>query len=1068
MNTNQTNCDPDRIELFLEQRLSDEEQSAFESHLSACGNCRQRLETAAAGEDISFEICESLRYSPLLPGEGQGVRVADFLLDSATGEDVTSSHATVLKLLAPTDDDRMLGRWGTYEVVGVVGAGGMGVVLKALDVALNRYVAIKILAPHLGTSGAAIRRFSREGKAAAAVVHDNVIEIYHVAEAAGLPFLVMPYVRGPSLQRRLDDEGPLATVEILRVGMQAAAGLAAAHAQGLVHRDVKPANILLADGIERVKLTDFGLARAADDASLTRTGVIAGTPQYMSPEQARGEPVDQRSDLFSLGSVLYAMCAGRSPFRAETSYGVLRRITDEEPRPIREINPDIPEWLCAIVGKLMAKRPEDRFQSAAEVAALLEQCLAHVQQPTIVPLPPISPLLPGEGQGVRAADARKPQPSPGWSHRKRIVAAAIALLFVGGLGLAFGILIHLKKDSTTTTIEVPDGSTAHVDAQGGVTLDFASSAAATRTQPELGTKVGKSRVPISEPALLRATRLVETNIENNRVSIKGWAQQGARLSFYAGERKNGWGCVFPKATGFTATLEIAATEMDCSVLPDTGDPVLTLIGAKHIGSVVLSNGQFIFRVRVPHKERDGSETARIGQWATKSGDAIDIGVTLTPPQTDVKTEAEPATAASIAPAIERVTVNPDKAVIEGQASKNDKIVFVFGDKEAMPQTFPSPVHFKCTVEEGEVDGRWGTVARITDTEGKELPDMPAQILPVYEPVFVEPSSSAMTYVNGPLHFRRSAARTPDGTAIVADCWTQYAGHEPFGVKVVPAGRKSEEDHSGVTVTGRVLTEPGGTGVAGVKVGLYDRVGQNFYLEYAVTAADGSYAFKGVPRDGSLRPKRSPGPDRYYEAWIEAAPDRPPGVWSEAVSLSVEQQDVHARDLYLKFPQSISGTVRDTDTGKPIAGARINFSPSEGRSGPLMLAKKKVTDAEGRYRFFLRPQEVTVSCEGTPDRYSRDDVHGKRTVIAEPQRETSVDFFCTSGAPLTGRVVNPDGTPAKDVRVHVSVDWPVRVTANTGFGGTVAGGRGRVAAHGRTAAAAVQALAAVQIVRFRGP
>ena len=128
----------------------------------------------------------------------------------------------------------------------------------------------------------------------------------------------------------------------------------------------------MADGIERVKLTDFGLARAADDASLTRTGIIAGTPQYMSPEQARGEPVDQRSDLFSLGSVLYAMCTGRPPFRAETSYGVLRRITDEEPRPIREINPEIPEWLCGIVARLMAKRPEDRFQSAREVAALLE------------------------------------------------------------------------------------------------------------------------------------------------------------------------------------------------------------------------------------------------------------------------------------------------------------------------------------------------------------------------------------------------------------------------------------------------------------------------------------------------------------------------------------------------------------------------------------------------------------------------------------------------------------------------------------------------------------------------
>ena len=454
MNDHRTTCDAERIELFLEQKLSDEEQSVFESHLSSCGACRQRLETAAASEDIWTELCESLRDGQLPP---EGLRSGD---SDSTDEDASSGQTTVLKLLAPTDDDRMLGRWATYEVVGVVGTGGMGVVLKAFDAALNRYVAIKVLAPHLGSSGAARKRFSREAQAAAAVVHDNVIEIYGVAETAGLPYLVMPYVRGPSLQRRLDDGGPLALAEILRVGMQAAAGLAAAHAQGLVHRDVKPANILLADGIERVKLTDFGLARAADDASLTKTGVIAGTPQYMSPEQARGEAVDQRSDLFSLGSVLYAMCTGRPAFRAETTFGVLRRITDEEPRPIRENNPEIPEWLCQIVAKLMAKRPDDRFQSAQEVAKLLEECLAHVQQPTVVPLPAFSPLPPGEGRGVRAAGANKPRLFAGWSGRKRILAAAIGLLFVGVLGPALGILIHPKKDNKTTTLDVPEGSTA--------------------------------------------------------------------------------------------------------------------------------------------------------------------------------------------------------------------------------------------------------------------------------------------------------------------------------------------------------------------------------------------------------------------------------------------------------------------------------------------------------------------------------------------------------------------------------------------------------------------------------
>ena len=230
------------------------------------------------------------------------------------------------------------GRWESW------GVGGMSVVLKALDPTLNRFVAIKVLAPHLATSGAARQRFAREAQAAAAIVHDNVIAIHGVAESLGLPYLVMPYVRGQSLQSRLDQLGALELKEILRIGKQVASGLAAAHAQGLIHRDVKPGNVLLADGVERVTITDFGLARAADDATLTRTGTIAGTPQYMSPEQARGESVDQRSDLFSLGCLLYAVCTGVPPFRASSSYGVLQRICNNQPRSILEINPDIPVW----------------------------------------------------------------------------------------------------------------------------------------------------------------------------------------------------------------------------------------------------------------------------------------------------------------------------------------------------------------------------------------------------------------------------------------------------------------------------------------------------------------------------------------------------------------------------------------------------------------------------------------------------------------------------------------------------------------------------------------------------
>jgi serine/threonine protein kinase len=313
----------------------------------------------------------------------EGVR--RFLRDDPHERDETPVES--LYFLAPSDWPDSIGRLGTYEVKGILGRGGMGLVVKAFDPALNRNVAIKVLSASLATTGAARSRFLREARAAAAVVHEHVVGVFAVDESAGLPFLVMEYVSGRSLQDRLDRDGPMSVTEVLRIGMQTAAGLAAAHAQGLVHRDVKPANILLENTVERVRLTDFGLARAAADAGLSHSGVVAGTPYYMAPEQARGDSTDHRADLFSLGSTLYAICAGHPPFRAETPLAVLRRVSDDQPRPLREINVDIPEWLETLIARLMAKEPSDRYQTADEAFEVLEKCLAHVQQPLSSPLP---------------------------------------------------------------------------------------------------------------------------------------------------------------------------------------------------------------------------------------------------------------------------------------------------------------------------------------------------------------------------------------------------------------------------------------------------------------------------------------------------------------------------------------------------------------------------------------------------------------------------------------------------------------------------------------------------------
>ncbi|MCU0712829.1 MAG: trypsin-like peptidase domain-containing protein [Pirellula sp.] len=378
MNSSNRCLEAAQVELLLQGNLSPEEYNSAQEHFEACENCRRRVEATIGPEQWWADVQNVLLHSK-----------HDILSTSHVADEETPSspNAKLLELLGPTDDPNMLGRIGSYEIVGLLGQGGMGAVFKAFDAPLNRFVAIKMLLPHLAASGAARKRFAREAQAVAAVVDDHVMAIHCVDEWQGVPYLVMTYSRGITLQKRLSDNGPLEVREILRIGMQAAKGLAAAHAQGIVHRDIKPANIFLDQTVERVQLMDFGLARAADDASLTRTGVLAGTPQYMSPEQARAESVDHRSDLFSLGSVMYAMCTGHAPFRAESSYSVLRLITDKEPRPIREVNPDVPQWLCGVICKLMAKQAHSRFESASSVADLLESCLAHVQQPTAVTLP---------------------------------------------------------------------------------------------------------------------------------------------------------------------------------------------------------------------------------------------------------------------------------------------------------------------------------------------------------------------------------------------------------------------------------------------------------------------------------------------------------------------------------------------------------------------------------------------------------------------------------------------------------------------------------------------------------
>ena len=383
-------CTKAQLRAVLSGPVLEASDPELEGHLEQCAVCREELERLAATpqwwEGAQSYLSEAARLKGAACDELNQAATCGEAQRTVASSPSAAERAQLLSwlpagLLQPSTESHTLGRIGAYEVMEPIGRGGMGVVVKAFDPALNRYVALKVLASELAHNASARRRFAREAQAAAAVVHDHVVPIYAVDGTGPIPYLVMAYIPGRSLQERIDETGPLEVREILRIGMQTAAGLAAAHAQGLVHRDIKPANILLENGVERVRITDFGLARAMDEASQTQSGVLAGTPQYMAPEQASGEAIDYRTDLFSLGSVLYAMCTGHSPFRAETTVAVLRRICDGSPRPVREINPDIPDWLAAIINKLLSKRPGDRYGSAEDVARLLAEHLAQLQHP---------------------------------------------------------------------------------------------------------------------------------------------------------------------------------------------------------------------------------------------------------------------------------------------------------------------------------------------------------------------------------------------------------------------------------------------------------------------------------------------------------------------------------------------------------------------------------------------------------------------------------------------------------------------------------------------------------------
>ena len=399
MNTRKACPDTARLKALLEARLPADDCAQLTEHVDACESCQQALDDLTAGHSSWPEWAPQLR--PSSEEETALQQAMERLSTEAATIDLPAPPVEDLSLdfLSPSGNPDHLGRLGHYEILEVIGRGGMGVVLKAFDPGLQRIVAIKVLAPQLAVSAVARKRFIREAQAAAAINHDHVVLIHAVDEADGLPYLVMQYVAGQSLQQRLDAAaGPLDLRDIVRIARQTAAGLAAAHAQGLIHRDIKPANILLElAGVdlspqvcdlahrtdqERVRITDFGLARAINEAGTSQSGLVAGTPLYMSPEQIAGGPIDHRSDFYSLGVLLYRMAAGREPFVGDNVSRVWSQHLFERPPLPSEVAPaPLVPWLEHLILRLLQKDPASRPQTAEEVIHCLDQRPTGVFRP---------------------------------------------------------------------------------------------------------------------------------------------------------------------------------------------------------------------------------------------------------------------------------------------------------------------------------------------------------------------------------------------------------------------------------------------------------------------------------------------------------------------------------------------------------------------------------------------------------------------------------------------------------------------------------------------------------------
>ena len=343
-----------------------------------------------------------------------------------------------------------------YELLEKIGDGGMATVYRARCTLLDRIVAVKILKEEYAQDIVLVQKFKSEAQAAARLSHPNIVNVYDVGEDNGFHFIVMEYVEGTNLKEYIREKGPLTPDEAVRIALMICEGLIRAHEKGLIHRDIKPHNILLTrDGT--AKVADFGIARAANSVTITYSGDMVGSVHYVSPEQARGEPVNSTSDIYSLGCVLYEMVIGRVPFDADSPVTVALKHIHERPVPPSVINDAVPSGLEEVIMTAMEKKPGYRYQSAKDMKLALMGALngkksrflkkKRADDKTLV-MPPV-----GEGEDYEVARKQKKMKPMGWI----IIAAVI-------VGIASGLLYGMRGSLFGQEVKVPDVKGEHWEA----------------------------------------------------------------------------------------------------------------------------------------------------------------------------------------------------------------------------------------------------------------------------------------------------------------------------------------------------------------------------------------------------------------------------------------------------------------------------------------------------------------------------------------------------------------------------------------------------------------------------